>query len=953
MELNGSGATGNVAAEKYYGGDLTPFLHTDARLCSAIGPSDGAAYSITHTFQNGQINTSQQAGVPFKSLELTIDPSGLISASTDPTGRVTGYGYDSSGRLTSIAPPEVAPTTYTYSNATVSMGHLTAPAAVLEQTVSTQAAGTMKRQYQFDSLGRFWRERVWSPTSQWDTRETLYDLRNRRSSVSAMERLQIPNGGSDIDVSPLLPKTLYQYDVFDRPTEVTAPDGTSRFYSYDGIRVRTAKAAVGTRSGSIFTSQREAYDGQGRLASVTEAAESSETALTTYGYDVGNRLTSIAMPSPGGTQQRTFTYDHRGLLLQEQHPELGVNGNGFTSYGEFDARGHAHRKTVGSSDIRMAFDGAERVTAVTNVASNALLKQFVYDGTDTMTYPQCTNNRCMAKVVGTARWNNDPTLGLVAVTEGYSYGGVGGRPSRRDTATGSDPFTGLSFHHGQTYNDLGLVSSIVYPCHPAGSACTNDGSSLPLSYANGRLAAVGSGSNVYASGLTYFPNGMMASVTYGTGSAQASDAWTLDPSGMERPLRIRATNVATGAELWSSGDYAYDGSGNVTRMGAMTYGYDLFGRLGSSFSDVTQSGSGYLYDRFGNRTATSFGFCKPNADGSSRCGGTTSQAAPIVGTTNHYQTSTYNDLGGVTSDHEGARTLAYDAFGMVTRAQVSGRDFHFLYNASDERVAVVERVNGANRTTWSIRNFGNELLGVWMDDSTSGTRSVTWKEDEIWRDSVLLANLTPGTAPKHYTVDHLGSPRLITDASGVHAQDFDPFGNGGLLGSGALQFAGQERDRANVGGGTADLPDYLHARSYDPVWGRFLSVDPTWNSADLSRPQSWNRYSYVLNNPVRYTDPDGQCADALSCALLGFEVGNVPGAVIGIVGGAILGYGITHPAEVAALGNNMGGGDSPALDRHVQNVSNHLAEKLNASQTNGQSPASNGKASASPQDPNN
>lgn len=40
--------------------------------------------------------------------------------------------------------------------------------------------------------------------------------------------------------------------------------------------------------------------------------------------------------------------------------------------------------------------------------------------------------------------------------------------------------------------------------------------------------------------------------------------------------------------------------------------------------------------------------------------------------------------------------------------------------------------------------------------------------------------------------------------------------------------------------------------------GRFLSVDPTWDSADLGKPQSWNRYSYVWNNPVNATDPDGR-----------------------------------------------------------------------------------------------
>lgn len=52
-----------------------------------------------------------------------------------------------------------------------------------------------------------------------------------------------------------------------------------------------------------------------------------------------------------------------------------------------------------------------------------------------------------------------------------------------------------------------------------------------------------------------------------------------------------------------------------------------------------------------------------------------------------------------------------------------------------------------------------------------------------------------------------------------------------------------------------------------------------------------------------------------------------PGTVIGIVAGLTLGYGITHPAQVAAFGNSAGGGDSAAIDRHVRSVSNQLMKE--------------------------
>ena len=48
---------------------------------------------------------------------------------------------------------------------------------------------------------------------------------------------------------------------------------------------------------------------------------------------------------------------------------------------------------------------------------------------------------------------------------------------------------------------------------------------------------------------------------------------------------------------------------------------------------------------------------------------------------------------------------------------------------------------------------------------------------------------------------------------------------------------------------------YYNARYYDPELGRFIQADTI--IPDLSDPQSYNRYSYVRNNPLRYTDPTG------------------------------------------------------------------------------------------------
>src|ERR1041385_1203545 len=78
-------------------------------------------------------------------------------------------------------------------------------------------------------------------------------------------------------------------------------------------------------------------------------------------------------------QQRLFTYDHRGFLLAEQHPEKGASGNGVVSYFNYDARGHVGRKIDGPNDLTFTYDVAERLTQVRETGgTQRVLKTFTY-----------------------------------------------------------------------------------------------------------------------------------------------------------------------------------------------------------------------------------------------------------------------------------------------------------------------------------------------------------------------------------------------------------------------------------------------------------------------------------------------------------------------------------------------------------------------------------------------
>jgi RHS repeat-associated protein len=110
-----------------------------------------------------------------------------------------------------------------------------------------------------------------------------------------------------------------------------------------------------------------------------------------------------------------------------------------------------------------------------------------------------------------------------------------------------------------------------------------------------------------------------------------------------------------------------------------------------------------------------------------------------------------------------------------------------------------------------------------------------------------------------YHGDHLGSATLITDSQGevVERTSYYPFGLERSRQQADVQvayrFTGQEWDQEIA------LYDY-GARFYDPVVGRFVSVDPLYVEQpehEAMNPQTLNLYAYTLNNPLRYIDPDG------------------------------------------------------------------------------------------------
>jgi RHS repeat-associated protein len=104
---------------------------------------------------------------------------------------------------------------------------------------------------------------------------------------------------------------------------------------------------------------------------------------------------------------------------------------------------------------------------------------------------------------------------------------------------------------------------------------------------------------------------------------------------------------------------------------------------------------------------------------------------------------------------------------------------------------------------------------------------------------------------------------------------------------------------------------YMQARYYDPVVGRFLSIDPEGPQDGV--PGSFNRYAYALNNPYRYVDPDGRWAEdtvigvasvSIGAYSLGRNVsdGNWSAAAVDVGGLVLDGVAMALPVVPAAVG---------------------------------------------------
>jgi RHS repeat-associated protein len=198
----------------------------------------------------------------------------------------------------------------------------------------------------------------------------------------------------------------------------------------------------------------------------------------------------------------------------------------------------------------------------------------------------------------------------------------------------------------------------------------------------------------------------------------------------------------------------------------------------------------------------------------------------------------------------GMRSFSYDGENRQVSAAIPNMaSASYVYDGDGRRV---KKLTGVTTTVFVYDAFGRLAAEYGSSNSLTGTTYITG--------------------------DRLGSTRMVTDSTGTVTKRFDyaPFGEEltqGLDGRTSAmlypstadaypsinpngpnqKFTSQERD-AETG------LDYSFARYLSSAQGRFTSPDAPFADQNAAYPQSWNLYSHVRNNPLRYIDPTGRCS---------------------------------------------------------------------------------------------
>ena len=756
------------------------------------------------------------------------DRYGNPAQATDHLGHNTLYAYDAWGRLTRTTKPDGTVETVASSWSTGAEPGLLC--------VTQTATGKPDAKTWTDALGREVRSAARRFDGAWQYVDSEYDAWGRPLRTSLPYR--------DAAAGPSLWDT-YTYDGYDRPIAHEEAGGKLTLWSYDATSTTVIRDDIATTT-------------------VTDAA-GNVVLVTDPGGTVAYSLRDDAQPSavtvtPAGSGQGVvtgFSYDAYGRRTSMTDPSAGVRTTAYTD----NADGTSSVAATGpAGTVTTAFDRFGRVTAVSK--------------------PEFSTAYTYGTTPGTGGYGE---LLAEASTNGtgrtFTYDSFGRFLTETDRAADT-----LWLRRTYSYGAGSNLAAIAY--------ATRDGeiTTETFSYAYGHNTAVsipdGAGTTVWS--LTA-ENALGQPAAITTGSVSRTYSYTA--AGIPQRRLARSVANATiqdlgyeydedGRMLWRQDDvsgyreaFSYDGLDRLTASrqtftGSVTRPELDYGHADTGFSangNVLSRDNDGILDCLLEYSSTS----DPYRTTGSRSGGGAQAYEPTYGSVTM---TSFDRPAGIAQPGGGPSTLfTYDASGGRVRMTRDEDDFGirldrwYLGGVYERDVPPGSGTPAAERLFLGGTAYDAPMVLVKAPSVNGGA----WTPFNILRDvqgSITEVTSADGSVVvESFRYDPWGL-RTLMDV--VDSLDVDPGPEGYLppADSAAIFLEGWQRmgQSIYVGGhgytGHEHLPGWglinMNARLYDPALCRFLSPDPLIQ--DPLSTQNFNRYSYCLNNPLKYTDESGE-----------------------------------------------------------------------------------------------
>lgn len=794
----------------------------------SIEPGDPTLSQTTEygydPFGNRTTTTVSGFGISPRTTTVAYDANGMFPTSTtNAIGHAEHYTWDARfAKKKTLTGPNRLTTSWTYDGfgrkIREDRADGTFSAIDLSQspkTITTTSSGSQPSVVHYDAMGR-----------ETSSENTAFDGSIIKSKVEYDHLGHKWKEYLPYKATPSL-FTEFRYDSLSRNIKVINPNGDFATVQYNGLST-TATNAKGQSSTT-------AKNTQGKVVSVTDVMNG----MMQYAYDANGNLRFTTDAAGNVTEMR---YDIRGRKTYMNDPDMGE-----WSY-KYDVLGNLIRQTDAKlQESTMTYDLLGRMTSRTET-----------EGTSNWSYYDKLTPQ-VGKWIG--------ALDLVTASNGYQksyYYDANGRVGFSDATLDNSALgtnNGVPYRVTNSYDAFGRVDTITYP----------NGMKVKQNY-HAQSGALQSVSDALAPGKIYWEAtgvdkfGRITEEKFGNG---VTSTRTYDQ------LTGTLTNIASGtvnapANIQNLG-YTYDPIGNLrTRMDVYTewFDYDALNRI----KDVRHTDAGgrslynYGYSPIGNILAKSgvgdeYRYGELNPVGGINAGPHAVSSVWDQGIqqrayqydANGNMTFAFAYAAGVQSIE---REMNWTSFNKPLGIRTQGGYTGFSYDANHNRVM---KDTPGNTTAYIGKLFErtvskNTLNPIVKDVNYiyAGGQLVTIEQD---------VNGIKET--KYVHTDNLGSMHTLTDHLGNiigESFSFDPFGaprNRTTLNpltqaswnAGASRgYTGHEMDAST---GLINM----NARLYDPVLGRFISADTVVPSP--SNMQGFNRYAYVLNNPLLYTDPTG------------------------------------------------------------------------------------------------